>query len=97
MTFSWQNLFCSVKSNTFLLYFMCIFCLLIFLMHIFFALPPSFLEQPSIQRCASRCKPCDHLRSASFEVNDPRRSWCAIVLSVAHGDARAFVSLSCLV
>ena len=50
VTFSWRNLFCLVKSNFFfLLYFMCIFCLLIFLMHIFFALPPPFLEQPSIR------------------------------------------------
>ena len=30
-------------------------------MHIFFALPRPFLEQPSIQRCASCCKSCDHL------------------------------------
>ena len=66
-------------------------------MHIFFALPPPSLEQLSIRRCASRCKPCDHLGSASFEINDPRRSWRAIVLSVAHGDARASVSLSCMV
>ena len=97
MTFSWRNLFCLVKSNTFLLYFMCIFCLLIFLMNIFFALPPPFLEQPSIQRRASRCKLCYHLESASFETNDPRRSWRAIVLSETHRDAKVFVSLSRLV
>ena len=97
VTFSWRNLSCLVKSNTFLLYFMCIFCLLIFLMHIFFALPSPFLEQPSIQRCASRCKPCDHLESASFETNDPRRLWRTIVLSETHKDARMSVSLSCLV
>ena len=54
VTFSWQNLFCLVKSNIYiyiyiLLYFMYIFCLLIFLMYIFFALPPPFLEQPSLR------------------------------------------------
>ena len=76
---------------------MYIFCLLIFLMYIFFALPPPFLEQLSIRRCASCCKPRDHLGSASFEINDLRRSRRAIVLFVAHGDARASVSLSCLV
>ena len=66
-------------------------------MHIFFALPLPFLEQLSMWRCASCCKPCDHLGGASFEINDSRRSWRAIVLSVAHGDARVSVSLSCLV
>ena len=100
VTFSWRNLFCLVKSNIyiyiFLLYFMYIFCLLIFLMYIFFALPPPFLEQPSLRWCASRCKPCDHLGSASFEVNDPRRLRRAIVLSMTHGDAKVSVSLSCL-
>ena len=52
VTFSWRNLFCLVKSNIYiyiLLYFMYIFCLLIFLMYIFFALPPPFLEQPSLR------------------------------------------------
>ena len=66
-------------------------------MHISFALPLPFLEQLSMRRCASRYKLCDHLGSASFEINDMRRSWRAIVLFVAHGDARASVSLSCLV
>ena len=50
-------------------------------MHIFFALPLSFLEQPSIQRCASCCKPCDHLENASFETYNPRRSWRVMILS----------------
>ena len=76
---------------------MYIFYLLIFLMYMFFALLPLFLEQLSMRRRASRCKLCDHLGGASFEINDPRRSWRAIVLSVAHGDARASVYLSCLV
>ena len=76
---------------------MYIFCLLIFLVFIFFALPQPFLEQPGLRRCASRCKPRDHLGSTSFEINDPRRSRRAIVLLVAYGDARASVSFSCLV
>ena len=66
-------------------------------MHIFFALPPPFLEQPSIQRCASCYKPCDHLENASFETYNLRRSWRAIVLSETHRDARASISLSRLV
>ena len=61
-------------------------------MHIFFTLLPPFLEQPSIQRCASRCKPYDHLESASFETNDLRRSCRAIVLPETHKDAKASVS-----
>ena len=61
-------------------------------MHIFFALPLPFLEQPSIQRCASRYESCDHLENASFRTNDPRRSWHVMVLSETHGDARASIS-----
>ena len=73
------------------------FCLLILLMHIFFALPPPFLEQPSIQRCSSCCKLCDYLENVSFKTNDLRRPWRAIVLSETHRDARASISLSRLV
>ena len=103
VTFSWQNLFCLVKSNIYIYIYIYItlfhvyFLFTYFLMYIFFALPPPFLEQPSLRWCASCCKPCDHIGSASFEINDPRRSWRAIVLFVAHGDARASVFLSCLV
>ena len=79
------------------IYIFIYFCLLILLMHIFFALPPPFLEQPSIQRCTSCCKPCDHLENAGFETYNPRRSWHAIVLFETHRDARAFISLSRLV
>ena len=76
---------------------MYIFCLLIFLMYIFFALPPPFLEQPSIQQYASCCKPCDHLENVSFKTNDLRRPWCAMVLFDTHRDARASISPSRLV
>ena len=88
--FAWWNV-------TFFFSFFIYFCLLIFLMYIFFALPLPFLKQPSIQRCASCCKPCDHLENASFETYNPRRSWRAIVLSETHWDARASISLSRLV
>ena len=94
VTFTWRNLFCLVKRNIYILY---IFCLLILLMHIFFALPPPFLEQPSIQRCPSCCKLCDHLENAGFETYNPRRSWCAIVLSETHKDTKASISFSRLV
>ena len=97
VTFTWWNLFCLVKCNIFLFFFLIYFCLLIFLMHIFFALSPPFLEQPSIQRCASCCKPCDHLEKASFETYNPRKSWRAIVLSETYRDARASISLSRLI
>ena len=91
--FTWWNLFLIII----IFYFIYIFCLLILLMHIFFALPPPFLEQPSIQRCAPCCESCDHLKNASFETYDLRRSWRAVVQSWTHRDSRASISLSRLV
>ena len=62
-----------------------------------FALAPPFLEKPSIQRCASCCKPCDRLENSSLKTNDPRRPWCAIVLSDTRREAKVSISPSRLV
>ena len=68
-----------------LLFFIDIFCLLIFLMHIFFALSSPFQKQSSTQRCAPCCELCDHLkRNASFETYNSRRSWRVMILLETH-------------
>ena len=93
MIFTWRNLFLFT-----IIIFYRYFCLLIFLMHIFFALPLPSQKQPSIRRCAPCCELCDHLkRNASFETYNPRRSWRIMILSETHEVARASISLSCLV
>ena len=68
-----------------LLFFVDIFCLLIFRMHIFVALPPSSQKQPSTRRCAPCCELCNHLkRNASFETYNLRRLWHIMILSETH-------------
>ena len=87
-----------MKNNTLLLINLFLFIyLFVFVIIIYFFTGSTFPRTAEHTMMRFMLQTLCPLENASFKTNDPRRPWCAMVLSDTHRDARASISPSRLV